>query len=252
MYTMRLICLILLCVGTKMSYCMMITETNGRKTVILKSEDMKEIQRQIKNDGQFGLEDRFGSLIGGKSETAGNVQLAKHHIIPKGTIRSEMKKLANDNQFQAKLETYVNHVNNRECQKELLEWATDPNEAGDVAQYLLMVIIWNPNNLRAGPKNGRFDDPKNAVDNAVATKEEREIANPEDRRNILEKLTALRSNSNPTWKYTQGAMCPKNISCPWTVNRKEEITSVGVTVNGLVAQGKNDERIFIVETGEVK
>lgn len=187
--------------------------------------------------------DLFGGLLNGVTNSGGIVALAKHHIIPEGTIRSELKKLANDIRLKEKLEKYVNHENNRICRQTYLEYVPtrnrdDPNE---VSKYYRPIVTWNPNNLRAGPLGvERARDPGSDVDTEIATKWEHEMAS--SNKNILDKLTELRTPTNPTWEKTRRG--PK----PWTVKNK---TGAPYSVTQLVKINKDDSREFNIEDGTI-
>lgn len=204
----------------------------------------------IRNDAKVMRDreiDRFGSLIDGVSNSGDGVNLAKHHIIPESKIRSEFKKFADDTditqlQFKAKLEKYINHEDNRECRKIFSRDVPvqNRNYTNEVSQYFLTVVSWNPNNLRAGPLGDeRGDDPGNVVDTAVATKAEQRIAANGDK-NILDKLTDLRTSTNPTWEKTRRE--PK----PWTVKTP---TGAPYSVTQLLKRNNDDEREFNIVLG---
>lgn len=169
--------------------------------------------------------------------------LAKHHIIPEGTIRSELKKLANDIRLKEKLEKYVNHENNRICRQTYLQYVPEKNrdDPNEVSKYYRSIVTWNPNNLRAGPLGGeRARDPGSNVDTEIANTTEQEVASGIE--NILDKLTKLRTSSNPTWEKTRRE--PK----PWTVKNKSGAT---YSVTELVKIDGDDSRKFNIEDGKI-
>lgn len=270
-----------------MSYGMTVTTTSGKSKVTFDAADMVQIRRTLEpNHKGVREEDLFGALIPGvftdpRTDKPVEVILSKHHIIPENLIRDKLIELVAANKFVANkedklrkmFEEYYNHEDNIECQKTFLEYVPEKDRLtpSAVANNFRTIISWNPNNLRAGPPgNLRSDDPNKLVDYALIDAYEKNIVDgtgtASNNMNILDKLTALRSDLNPKWVYNRGAKCPgRNGICPWKVARQTEngkykiLRVPGVTVTKLIkrklADGRTDDpsdtRRFNVETGRV-
>lgn len=216
---------------------------NREGKVTFSDEDLTAIIETLMFEGNRE-NDLFGGLINGVTNSGGEVILAKHHIIPEGTIRSELKKIATDFRLKEKLEKYVNHENNRICRETYLAYVPIQNrdDTNEVSKYFRPIVSWNPNNLRAGPLgNERARDPGSDVDTEIATKWEQEMAN--GNKNVLDKLTELSTPTNPIWVKTRRE--PK----PWTVKNK---TGATYSVTQLIKRNNDDDnRQFNIEDGTI-
>lgn len=236
---MRFVCLVLVLYGTEMSYSMVV---NREGKVTFSDVDVTAIKDTLRSEGNRE-NDLFGGLTNGVTKSGDKVALAKHHIIPEGTIRSELKTLADDVRLKEKLEKYVNHENNRICRQTYLEFVPIQNrdDINEVSKYFRPIVSWNPNNLRAGPLgNERARDPGSDVDTEIATKWEQDMANGS--KNILDKLTELSTPTNPTWEKTRRG--PN----AWTVKNK---TGASYSVIQLVKRNNDDDREFNIEDGTI-
>lgn len=243
MFTMRLICLILVLYATKESISMEVDHPKQVKFSIL---DVIQIRNVLNLDGKREA-DPFRSLLDGIDNSGRYVQLAKHHIIPEKDIRSELKKLANglvDKVFKNKLESYVNNANNIESRDMLIDAVAlaNRNDPIQVCDSVLSIISWNPNNLRAGPLgNARIRDPDSSIDLEISSTAEQVIAKSED--SILNKLTSLRSSTNPTWWRIMPE--PK----PWKVS---VVIGIPYRVTQLLKKDADDKRSFNIEEGVIQ
>ncbi|WP_341759809.1 hypothetical protein [Candidatus Tisiphia endosymbiont of Ptychoptera albimana] len=212
------------------------------KTIELSDDDIKAIRNDLKSESSTRESDPGESLIPGRTEGNVNVDLAKHHIIPESDIRCKLRELSDSPKLKNQLESYLNNKDNIESQKLFIDWAKNLfDNPIEVSKHLIRIISWNPNNLRVGPKGSiRNREPGNDLDEEIATTGEISIAQGE--LNILDKLTQLRSDTNPTWKKT--CKEPK----PWRVHNKQ---GAKINVTELI-KSPETSRVFHLETGEIK